>query len=75
MAGYDMDCFERREPLNEKLKAAREERGWSIPQAASQANVTDSTWRNWEVGGLNPSIKNIEKLSRLLRKSREELGF
>jgi transcriptional regulator with XRE-family HTH domain len=62
--------------MNERLKAAREARGWSMVQIASYLELmNDQSYRNWEHGRSRPSEKNLNKLCHLLRKSKEELGF
>lgn len=60
---------------NEKLKAARESRGWTKTQVATFLEVGEGTYAAWEEGKTTPSEKNRNKLCHLLRKSREELGL
>jgi len=60
---------------NEKLKQAREARGWSQSQAAQylQGITTDSI-SDWE-RGRRPNERNINRLCALFRRTRRELGF
>ncbi len=62
--------------MSDKLKAAREARGWSIATIASYLELmNDQSYREWENGKARPTEKNLNKLCTLLRKTREELGF
>jgi DNA-binding XRE family transcriptional regulator len=61
--------------MNEKLKAAREARGWTPGQAAAYIGVDLHIYSGWEVCGIRPTERTIGVMCRLLRKSREELGF
>lgn len=61
--------------MNEKLKAARVARGWTIKQIASFIEAGESSYDAWEKGRSKPSERNIKKLCHLLKKSREELGL
>jgi transcriptional regulator with XRE-family HTH domain len=62
--------------MNDKLKVAREARGWSVAQITAYLQLgDDSTYRQWEQGKCRPTERNINKLCALLRKSREDLGF
>jgi len=64
------------EPVNDKLKAAREARGWTMIQAATYLQLRDdATYRNWEHGRATPTVKNLNKLCALFHKTSEELGF
>jgi transcriptional regulator with XRE-family HTH domain len=60
--------------MNEKLKAAREARGWTKAEIARYLQISDNTYTPWEFG-TRPTERNLNKLCHLLRKSREELGF
>jgi DNA-binding transcriptional regulator YiaG len=60
---------------NDKLKAAREARGWSQSQAAQYLQgITVSSFSDWEQGR-KPNERNINRLCALFRKTRQELGF
>jgi transcriptional regulator with XRE-family HTH domain len=62
--------------MNEKLKAARLARGWTIPQFATYLQLhNDQTYRQWEDGITKPSEQNRRKLCEWLKKTEEELGF
>lgn len=60
---------------NEKLKAAREARGWTQEYVALSLQVDLRNYRRWESGRTQPALHNLEKLCRLLRKTKEEIGF
>lgn len=59
---------------NAKLKAVREQRGWSQVQVSQFLEIGSSTYANWEYG-IRPGERNINKLRHLFRKTPEELGF
>ncbi|MGH2478061.1 MAG: helix-turn-helix domain-containing protein [Ktedonobacteraceae bacterium] len=60
---------------NEKLKAARLAKGWSMRRAADAVRVGYRVWRYWEVEGRNPSLYNLEALMNVFKLSAEELGY
>ncbi|MFB6320792.1 helix-turn-helix domain-containing protein [Saccharicrinis sp. FJH54] len=50
--------------LGARLRALREERGWSVEEAAAalrgaSVDVTDKTVRNWERGDNTPTIDKL----------------
>lgn len=60
---------------NARLKAARKACGFTQMKMSDTLEIDCKTYRRWETGQMRPSLHNLEKLCRLLRKSREELGF
>jgi len=61
--------------MNNNLKTAREQRGWTQGYMATTLEIDLRSYRRWEHGETRPGLHNLEKLCRLLRKTREELGF
>jgi transcriptional regulator with XRE-family HTH domain len=60
---------------NDKLKRARESRGWSQSRAAQYLQgITVKSLSDWEQGR-KPSERNINRLCALFRRTRQELGF
>lgn len=61
---------------NHLLRQAREERGWTLKEAARQINLPDDQMlRRWENGQITPRLYYRHKLCELYGKSLEELGF
>src|SRR5436305_1449384 len=61
---------------NERLKRAREQRGWSQEYVADQIDAPDSTYiSRWERGVVKPVPLYRERLCKLFEMNAEELGF
>jgi transcriptional regulator with XRE-family HTH domain len=61
--------------MNEKLKAARNARRWSIAQISQYLEIHISSYKDWEAGRHQPVRRNLKKLCTLLKKTPQELGF
>ena len=61
--------------MNEKLRAARLRKGWSMRRAADTVRVGYRTWRYWEVEGHDPSLDSLRLLTDVFGCSAEELGY
>jgi transcriptional regulator with XRE-family HTH domain len=60
---------------NERLKRARESRGWSQADVAAAVGTDEKSVGRWERGEHNPTPYYRKKLCELYNKSAEELGF
>jgi transcriptional regulator with XRE-family HTH domain/tetratricopeptide (TPR) repeat protein len=60
---------------NERLKRARESRGWSQAYVAAAIGTDEKSVGRWERGEHNPTPYYRQKLCELFGKSAEELGF
>lgn len=53
--------------LGQRIRKARMEKGFMIKELASQLGVTEDTVINWEIRGISPEGRNIEKIAAFLR--------
>src|SRR5260370_35253873 len=60
---------------NEKLIAAREDRGWSQALAAEKIGVSRVAYARWEEQGLIPRLWAITRAREAFNMSAEQLGF
>lgn len=60
---------------NEKLIAAREDRGWSQAVAAEKIGVSRVAYARWEEQGLTPRLWAINRAREAFNMSAEQLGF
>jgi transcriptional regulator with XRE-family HTH domain len=60
---------------NYKLKAARERKIWTIPEAAEKVGVDSQTYWRWENYVHQPHAYSLRKLCEVFGMSREDLGF
>ena len=60
---------------NEKLVAAREDRGWSQAVAAEKIGVSRVAYARWEEQGLIPRLWAINRAREAFNMSAEQLGF
>jgi tetratricopeptide (TPR) repeat protein/transcriptional regulator with XRE-family HTH domain len=60
---------------NERLKKARQSRGWSSEELAARLNVTKKTVERWENGTAFPPAKRQEELRNLFEMDAAELGL
>jgi transcriptional regulator with XRE-family HTH domain len=60
---------------NEKLIAAREDRGWSQALAAEKIGVSRVAYARWEEQGLVPRLWAITRAREAFNMSAEQLGF
>lgn len=68
--------FQPRNRRNERLRAARIEKGWTTVEAGELLRMdTPRNYERWERGEYRPSEENLDKLCQLFHKSREEIGF
>lgn len=49
--------------FQENVKKCRESKGWTQSQAASAAGVSFRSYQNWEIGGREPRLDALKKLS------------
>lgn len=61
--------------LNQKLKAARERKRWSIEKVAEEVGVSWLTYSRWEHGQAKPHLHNLDELCRVFKLEPEDLGF
>ncbi len=61
--------------LNHKLRAVREEKMWTIPEAAAEVGVDVQTFWRWENAVQWPRAYALRKLCSVFDRSAEELGF
>lgn len=52
--------------MKERIKRARQERGWSQVELARRMTVTQPSVAEWESGRKAPSMKNLVRLAELL---------
>jgi transcriptional regulator with XRE-family HTH domain len=57
----------------DKLREWREGKGYSIPQAATEAGTTRETWWRWENGVRQVGLSSLPKISELTGIPRGEL--
>jgi transcriptional regulator with XRE-family HTH domain/tetratricopeptide (TPR) repeat protein len=60
---------------NNKLRAARLERRWSVAVASRRAQVSVNTFNRWERGLQVPQLATLDQLCIAFGMSAEELGF
>lgn len=58
--------------IGERIKAARERKGWTQLAFAREANVSPSSVQRWEAGGL-PPIRELIRLAGVLGVATDEL--
>jgi transcriptional regulator with XRE-family HTH domain len=63
-----------RQAVGRRFKALRQNRRLSQEDAAQLADVSLTTWRNWERGKVSPYERNWEKLRDGFGLTEEELG-
>lgn len=56
--------------IKERIKQARQERGWSQAELARHMSVTQPSVAEWESGRKAPNMKNLMRLAKLL-----DVGF
>ena len=56
--------------MKERIKRARQERGWSQAELARRMSVTQPSVAEWESGRKAPNMKNLVRLAKLL-----DVGF
>ena len=56
--------------MKERIKRARQERGWSQTELARRMPVTQPSVADWESGRKTPSMKNMVRLAKLF-----DVGF
>lgn len=61
--------------VNQKLKAAREKKLWTMTHAAAAVGVSTLTWSRWEKGTRQPHLSTLKMLCETFEASPEELGF
>lgn len=61
--------------MNQKLLAARKEKGWSIEVASVRVGVSRVTYSRWENGHQEPQPIVLEMLCEAFGKPADELGF
>jgi DNA-binding transcriptional regulator YiaG len=54
--------------LGEKIRKARMDKGLLIRELASQVGVTEDTVINWEIRGIKPVGRNLDKIKAFLEK-------
>jgi len=52
--------------LGERIRKARMDKGFLIRELASQIGVTEDTVINWEMRGVEPTRKSLDKLEAFL---------
>src|SRR6266568_427266 len=61
--------------INQKLLAARKEKGWSIAVASARSEVSRVTYSRWENGHQEPQPKVLDLLCTAFGKSADDLGY
>ncbi len=61
--------------LNHQLRAAREQKMWTIPEAAEAVGVDSQTFWRWENAVQWPRVYALRKLCTVFERSAEALGF
>lgn len=61
--------------MNEKLRAARLARNWTIAQIARFLAINKSAVGRWENEGIVPKEINVKRLCAIFKMTRQELGF
>jgi transcriptional regulator with XRE-family HTH domain len=59
--------------LEERLRKAREARGWTQAQLAAKLNVSDATISRYEKGVRYPDLETLKRLAEVLETSVEYL--
>src|SRR6266700_3464114 len=67
--------MEKYSPFSRKLRYERQRRGWSQAELASMLGSDHKSVSRWERGETFPTPKLRQKLTELLGKNLEELGF
>jgi len=52
--------------LGEKLRKARMDRGMTLKEVATLFGVSDTAVLNWEIRGINPEDRNMERMKDFL---------
>ena len=52
--------------LGEKLRKARMDKGMTLKEVAALFGVTDTAVINWEIRGINPEGRNMERVKDFL---------
>ena len=63
------------EKANQRLRAARKEKCWSMALAAEKAQVSWLTYSRWENGLQKPYLSTLRQLCEAFGKTPQELGF
>lgn len=50
--------------LGSRIRAARERRDLSVPEAAALAEVSAATWYKWEDGSRHPDLQAVARVLR-----------
>ena len=66
MNDFDPDYPKEPKTLGERIRKARMDKGLMIKGLAEQLGVTDDTVINWEIRGMVPQGKSMEKVNRFL---------
>ena len=53
--------------MSKELRSARERRGLSVAEVASQVGVSQASIYFWEGGRVRPRIENLKVLCKILR--------
>lgn len=61
--------------LNQKLRAAREKKLWTMAQAAEAIGVSEQTYSRWENGTRRPHLSTLKMLCQAFEASPGELGY
>lgn len=61
--------------FQERLRALRVERGWSLGDAGRVSGLTGSLWRKYEVGDTEPRLTQLLRIQRALDLSSVEMLF
>lgn len=64
-----------RDMANQKLIAARKEKGWSIAIASARVGVSRVTYSRWENGHQEPQPTVLEMLCNAFGRSADDLGY
>lgn len=58
-----------------RLRALRQERGWSLGEAERMSGVTGSLWRKYEQGDVEPKLTQLLRIQRAFGLASLELLF
>jgi transcriptional regulator with XRE-family HTH domain len=54
------------ERFRNRLKLARQMRGWTAAEAAERCGFSRDTWHSWEQGRRQPRFENVERVAKRL---------
>src|SRR5579859_144978 len=61
--------------MNEKLKAARLKKLWTVKDACRACRVGEKSYQRWEAGEVQPNLSSLKQLVQGFGLTPEELGY